>query len=112
MALKKEIFVKKSKKCIAILEILEHEGFIESFSFSKTNSYEIIVVLKYFEDQPVIKTIKSVSRPGQRFYVNWLSLWNIKQSLGLYILSTSKGIITDKQARLEKVGGEVLCVIF
>ena len=111
MASKKEIYVKKSKKCNDVLAILEKEGFIESFSFSKEKPYEIKISLKYFEEQPVIKTIKTVSRPGQRFYISWLSLWKLKQSLGFYILSTTKGIITDKQARQLKIGGEVLCFV-
>jgi small subunit ribosomal protein S8 len=105
------LHVKKSKKCLAILHILENEGFIESFSVSDEKPYEILVTLKYFNEQPVIHTIKTISRPGQRFYVDWSSLWKMKKSLGLYILSTSKGIITDKQARQLKLGGEVLCVI-
>jgi small subunit ribosomal protein S8 len=109
LVLKKKISVKKSKKCIKVLSILEKEGFIENFSIY--SSHEIIINLKYFKNQPVIRSIKTVSRPGQRFYVNWLSLWKLKKSLSLFIISTPKGIITDKQARRLKIGGEILCSV-
>lgn len=96
-----------------LVKILKNEGFIESFSISE-NSNRIIVILKY-EDKykkPLITNLKQISKPGRRVYVNWKQVPQLLGGLGILILSTSRGIITNKQARSLKIGGELLCSIW
>ena len=99
---------------LKVLEVLKNEGFISSFYIEKkdNNKISLIVDLKYYEGIPVIKEIKRVSKPGRRIYARADSIPKIKNGLGLAIVSTSKGIMTDNDARIQKVGGEIICRIF
>ena len=97
-----------------ILEILKQEGYISDYKLlldsNKKNS--LSVNLKYSDGMPVIKEIKRVSKPGRRIYARADSIPKIQNGLGLAIVSTSKGIMTDEEARSQKVGGEIICRVF
>ena len=97
-----------------VLEVLKRQGYIRDFSLVKgDNGQEIVTVeLKYYEDQPVIKQVQRVSKPGRRVYTKISDLKPIYNGLGMAILSTPKGVMSDVEARNANVGGEVLCHIF
>ena len=97
-----------------ILEILKKEGFILNYSLDKTNERKIkfSINLKYNLGSPVINNIERISRPGRRFYSSAQSIPIIQNGLGLAIISTSRGIMTDTEARKAKVGGEIICKVF
>ena len=100
---------------IGIVKILHDEGFVGSYKVSDEVGYkrEIEISLRYSDKQePIISNLKRVSRPGRRMYSGYQRLKSVRSGLGLGILSTSKGIITDKQARQDNVGGELLCTIW
>lgn len=97
-----------------ILDVLKSEGYIRGFSVRNVRAgiSEIDVELKYYEEQPVIKEISRVSKPGRRVYSPLAKLPIVCNGLGVLILSTSKGVMTDTQARNLKVSGEILCRVF
>ena len=97
-----------------ILEVLKKEGYIIDFYLdeNKEKIKSIIVVLKYYEGQPVIKEIKRVSKPGRRVYSRAMSIPKVKNGLGLAILSTSNGIMSDAEAIKNNLGGEIICRVF
>ena len=98
----------------AICQILVDEGYIKSFSVTEDGKQGIIkVVLKYGEGKtPVIKGLRRVSKPGLRIYSNVEELPKVMKGLGIAIISTSKGVMTDRQARKENLGGEVLAFVW
>jgi small subunit ribosomal protein S8 len=98
---------------VAIAGVLKAEGYIADSRVTKTenNKAELEIVLKYFEGKPVIDTLKRVSRSGLRHYRGKDELPKVLNGLGIAIISTSKGIMTDSQARQHGVGGEVLCFV-
>lgn len=98
----------------AICQILEDEGYIKSYSVTEDGKQGMIkVILKYGEGKrPVIMGLKRVSKPGLRIYSNAEELPKVMKGLGVAIISTSKGVMTDRQARKENVGGEVLAFIW
>ena len=99
-----------SKTKISIASILKEEGYIENFSIEKyKNKFRIIIILKYFNKNPVIKYIKRISRPGLRVYKKFCRISLVINGLGISIISTSLGIMTDKNARKKRIGGEVIC---
>jgi small subunit ribosomal protein S8 len=100
-----------SKAKMAIAGVLKQEGYIADFSVSKDAKPELTVVLKYYEGIPVIATIKRVSRPGLRIYRNKDELPEVLNGLGIAIVSTSAGVMTDSQARASGRGGEVICTV-
>ena len=97
-----------------ILEVLKSEGFITNFFVEKkeNNKKNLKVDLKYYEGVPVIKEIKRVSKPGRRVYSRATSIPKVMNGLGLAILSTPKGVMSDADARKNNVGGEVICKVF
>ncbi len=97
-----------------VLDVLANEGYIRGYenATSKTGFPELEISLKYFDGQPVIKEIKRVSKPGRRVYSNVQDIPTVRQGLGVAIVSTPKGVMSDAQARTANVGGEVLCTIF
>ena len=99
---------------IKILEVLKKEGYIIDFYLdeNKDKIKSILVVLKYYEGEPVIKEIKRVSKPGRRVYSRAVSIPKIKNGLGLAILSTSKGVMSDADAIKNNLGGEIICRVF
>jgi small subunit ribosomal protein S8 len=114
MRLLRDVIIPKSKFRIRILEVLKQEGFISDYKIlSDSNNQDILSVdLKYSNGLPVIKEIKIVSKPGRRIYAKADSIPKIQNGLGLAILSTSKGIMTDSDARNQNVGGEIICKVF
>ena len=106
------IIITKTKINYQICKILEKEGFIKSFNEDSSN--QLIIYLKYekLERKPIITNLKRISKPGRRIYANYKEIPNILGGLGIVILSTSKGILTDRDARLFQIGGEILCSIW
>lgn len=94
-----------------VLDVLKREGYIRGYERMQNQSGkpEIRIELKYHEGEPVIRTIKRVSRPGRRVYSSIRDLPRISNGLGIAIISTPKGVLSDSEARAERVGGEILC---
>ncbi len=99
---------------LKILEVLKKEGYIIDFKtdVDKKNIKFLLVDLKYYEGQPVIKEIKRISKPGRRVYSKATSIPRIRNGLGVAILSTSKGVMSDSDAIKNNLGGEIICRIF
>ncbi len=110
----KEVDVPSSNLKIEVVKLLKEEGYIKDYEFIKDNKQGIIrIQLKYDSSKKgVISGIRRVSRPGLRKYVKKDKVAKVLNGLGLSILSTSKGILTDKKAREMGVGGEVLCIVY
>jgi len=112
---RKTVVVSPSSKLRAnVLDVLKREGFIRGFSEEELRPGvgEITIELKYHEGAPVIKKIKRVSRPGRRVYSKIKDLPRVYNGLGISILSTPQGVMSDNEARAANVGGEVLCQVF
>ncbi|HAE93714.1 MULTISPECIES: 30S ribosomal protein S8 [Hyphomonas] len=108
-----KVVTPSSKLRIRVLEVLIDEGFIRGFTeVEKDGHKNIEIELKYYEGQPVISEIKRVSKPGRRVYSSVSDIPLVRNGLGISILSTSKGVMSDNAARSENVGGEVLCRVF
>ncbi len=97
-----------------VLDVLKSEGFIRGYTQSKLDngSAAFEIELKYSEDQPVIRTIERVSRPGRRVYASVRNIPSVANGLGVSILSTPKGVMADHEAKSQNLGGEVLCRVF
>lgn len=109
----KSVDVPASNLKLAIAEILKDQGFIQDFSKSEDGKQGVLSVkLRYYYGQPVIREIHRVSKPGRRIYAPVERLPRVRNGLGIAIISTPRGVMTDKQARRENVGGEVLCTIW
>ena len=106
--------IPSSKFRAKILEVLKQEGYIANYKLlpDSKNKSSLIVDLKYHNGLPVIKEIKRISKPGRRIYTKADSISKIQNGLGLAILSTSIGIMSDNDARMKKVGGEIICMVF
>ena len=101
-----------SKKKTAILEVLKSEGYISGFDTDAgTAKPETTVTLKYYQGKPVISTLKRISRPGLRIFKGKGDLPSVMSGLGIAIVSTSKGVMSDSSARAEGHGGEVVCIV-
>ena len=101
-----------SRLKIAICEVLRAEGYIKDFHVENDVKPELSIALKYHEGAPVIEEIARISRPGLRIYRDAERLPRVKGGLGIAIVSTNKGVITDQAARRDGIGGEVLCTVF
>ena len=114
MRLLKNVIIPSSKFRAKILDVLKQEGYILDYKIlpDDKNKESFSVNLKYTDGLPVIKEIKRVSKPGRRIYVRASSIPKIQNGLGLAIVSTSIGIMTDNEARSKNVGGEIICKIF
>jgi len=97
-----------------ILKILKNEGYIKDYYIEKSenNKIKLKINLKYYEGDPVIKEIKRISKPGRRVYSRANSIPKVMNGLGLAILSTPKGVMSDAEAKENNVGGEVICRVF
>ena len=97
-----------------ILEILKNEGYINDYFIEKTvnNKTSLKISLKYYEGDPVIKEIKRISKPGRRVYSRAMSIPKVMNGLGLAILSTPQGVMSDVEARKKNIGGEIICRVF
>jgi small subunit ribosomal protein S8 len=103
-----------SKLRANVLEVLKREGYIRGFTseYVRTGVAEIKIELKYVDGEPVIREIARVSKPGRRIYSGIVDLPRFYSGLGIAILSTPQGVMSDNEARAAKVGGEVLCQVF
>ena len=108
------VTIPSSKFRARILDVLKSEGFISNYKplSGNDNKESLLVDLKYNNGLPVIKEIKRVSRPGRRIYAKADSIARIQNGLGLAIVSTSKGIMSDSDARTKNIGGEIICRVF
>jgi small subunit ribosomal protein S8 len=98
---------------LRILEVLKNEGYIINYSTSETDNKKTIKInLKYYEGTPVIREIKRISKPGRRVYSKASSIPKILNGLGVAILSTPKGVMSDTEARKNNLGGEIICRVF
>ena len=97
-----------------VLDVLADEGYIRGYeeTTGKNGHPAIEISLKYYEGEPVIRELKRVSKPGRRVYLGSNDIPQVRQGLGVSIVSTSKGVMTDANARSANVGGEVLCTVF
>ena len=110
-AAKSAVAMPSSKVKVAIATLLKEEGYISEFAVSGEAKPELSVTLKYFEGKEVIETIKRVSRPGLRVYKGANELPKVLAGMGIAIISTSKGLMTDRAARNAGLGGEVLGLV-
>jgi len=112
MANKTHVSMPASKKKAAVAQVLEDEGYIAGFENAGEGARaELTIELKYFEGRPVIEDIQRFSRPGLRIYRNSRELPTVLGGLGIAVISTSKGVMSDRRARAEGHGGEVLCTV-
>jgi len=112
---KQYVAVKDTKTIKGVLEVLKIEGYIEDFAQDDSNNSIgkwILVKLKYYRGRPVISEMKKVSKCSLREYVGYRDIPSIRNGLGISIISTPKGILSDKVAKHHKVGGEILCSVF
>ncbi len=111
---KSVITVPASKLRSNVLDVLQREGYIRGYSWAEIRSglAELTVELKYSEGQPVIREINRVSKPGRRVYSSVRKMQPIYNGLGIAILSTPRGVLSDNEARAANVGGEILCQVF
>lgn len=113
MAAKLEVVMPSSKLKVAVAKVLEQEGYVASHRVEQDGSKPYLhIALKYYEGKPVIAELDRVSRPGLRSYAGKDDLPEVRGGLGVAIVSTSKGVMTDRAARAQGVGGEVLCTVF
>ncbi len=109
---KPEVTMPASKLKASIAQVLLDEGYIGAFSVSDEVKPNLTVELKYFEGKPVIEEITRISKPSLRLYVGSGDVPKVRSGLGVAIVSTSNGVMTDRAARSAGIGGEVLCTVF
>ena len=111
MVAKPTVSVPSSKVKIAIAQVLKDEGYIDGFAIKGELKAELEIALKYYAGRPVIERIERVSRPGLRIYKGRHSIPQVMNGLGVAIVTTPKGVMTDRKARATGIGGEVLCYV-
>ena len=111
---KSSVISPASKLRCWVLDVLQSEGYIRGYSETKTDngSGELEIELKYYEGSPVIQEIQRVSKPGRRVYSSVKTMPVVRNGLGISIISTPKGVMSDNAARENNVGGEILCRVF
>ena len=110
---KQSIEIPSSKLKKDLIDLLIREGYLLSCeTIKKENKSQIEVHLKYIDTKPAIKKLSRVSKPSLRRYSGASDLKTVKNGLGIYVLSTNQGLLTDKQARLKNIGGEIICEVF
>ena len=107
-----EIEMPSSTTKVAIAQVLKDEGYIVDYSVNSEGKPQLSIELKYFEGSPVIEEITRISRPGLRQYRNKDDIPVVKGGLGITILSTNKGLMSDRAARAAGIGGELICTVF
>lgn len=107
-----EVGMPASRLKTSIAKVLKDEGYIEDFALSENGAKkELRIGLKYYAGKPVIERLERVSKPGLRVYKGHDDIPRVMNGLGVAILSTSRGVMTDRKARADRVGGEVLCIV-
>jgi len=109
---KPEVSMPSSKLKASVAKVLQDEGYIGGFSVSDDVKPTLTVELKYFEGKPVIEEITRISKPGLRQYNGSKDLPQVRSGLGIAIVTTSRGVMTDRAARAAGIGGEILCTVF
>lgn len=112
MATKETVSMPSSKLKVEVARVLKEEGYISDFAVSETAKPELTVTLEYFEGKPVIEHLQRVSKPSLRQYKGKDALPKVAEGLGIAIVTTSNGVMTDRAARQAGVGGEVICTVF
>jgi small subunit ribosomal protein S8 len=107
-----EVTMPSSKAKAAICKVLQEEGFIDGYSVEEADKPSLSITLRYYNGAPVIEELARVSRPGLRVYKACEDLPRVRGGLGVAIVSTNKGLLTDRAAREAGVGGEVVCTVF
>ena len=109
----KKVEMPSSNFKMKIADVLKNEGYINGFNVNKNDNKQVLIIdLKYNSGSPVISVIERVSKPGRRVFSSAQSLPKINNGLGIAIISTPKGVMTDIDARKQKVGGEIICKVF
>ena len=109
----KKVEMPSSNFKMKIADVLKNEGYINGFNVDKNENKQVLIIdLKYNSGSPVISVIERVSKPGRRVFSSAQSLPKINNGLGIAIISTPKGVMTDIDARKQKVGGEIICKVF
>ena len=108
---KENVTMPSSRAKIEIAALLEKEGYIRGHSVSKGQKPELTVELKYFNGEPVIEMLKRISKPGLRIYKASKDLPSVLRGLGIAVVSTSRGLMTDREARKLGIGGEIVCYV-
>ena len=109
----KKVEMPSSNFKMKIADVLKNEGYINGFNVDKNDNKQVLIIdLKYNSGSPVISVIERISKPGRRVFSSALSLPKINNGLGIAIISTPKGVMTDIDARKQKVGGEIICKVF
>ena len=108
---KESVTMPFSKMKLSICKVLENEGYIDSTDVSGETKKELTVSLKYYEGKPVIENIKRISKPSLRIFKSAKEVPNVKNGLGICIVSTSHGVMTDREAREKNYGGEINCIV-
>ena len=108
---KARVTMPSSKLKVAIAKVLKDEGYIDDFAVRGDAKPELEIALKYYAGRPVIERLERVSKPGLRVYRGRNDIPRVMNGLGVAILSTSRGVMTDRKARADGVGGEVLCIV-
>jgi len=112
MAEKVTVAMPSSKLKVALAKVLQDEGYVDGYKVVSDNGKSTLEIgLKYYADRPVIEKIQRVSRPGLRVYKGSEDIPQVMNGLGVAIVSTSKGLMTDRMARANGIGGEVLCIV-
>jgi len=102
-----------SKMKVAIVELLRQKGFIDSYRLVRDKEFDVLkIILKYNNKCPMLLGVKRLSKPGRRLYCSYDKIPRIKNGVGMVIVSTSKGLLTDSQAREKKLGGELICSVW
>lgn len=112
MATKETVSMPSSKLKVEVARVLKEEGYIVDFAVAESTKPELTVTLKYFEGKPVIEHLQRVSKPSLRQYKGKDALPKVADGLGIAIVTTSQGVMTDRAARNAGVGGEVICTVF
>ncbi|WP_163938166.1 30S ribosomal protein S8 [Paraferrimonas sp. SM1919] len=110
-ASKVSVAMPSSKVKVSVAKVLKEEGYVADYNVTGEAKPELEVTLKYFQGKPVVETIQRVSRPGLRIYKKKDELPKVMAGLGIAIVSTSKGVMTDRAARKAGLGGEVICYV-
>ena len=112
MVAKTTVSVPSSKVKVAITQVLKDEGYVDDFKVTTVDGKsDLVIILKYYAGRPVIERIERVSRPGLRVYRGSEAIPQVQNGLGVAIVTTPKGVMTDRKARATGVGGEVLCYV-
>ena len=112
LAEKASVSMPSSKVKVAIAAVLKEEGYVEKFTVNSGEGKPVLdIELKYYAGRPVIERIERISKPGLRIYKGCEDIPRVMNGLGVAIVSTPKGVMTDRKARASKVGGEVLCIV-